>query len=227
MPELKPVVRVADDDAGFRKALCRLLELEGFSVEPFASAEALLQHPALGGPGCIVLDLQMPGLNGLDVQEQLAARKIRTPIIFLTGTGDIPTTVTAIKAGAIDFLTKPVSKDALVTAVTSAIARDRTRRVAEAAKREVSNRAASLTPREREVMRLVVLGRLNKQIAAELGICEATTKVHRGRVMQKMHVVSVADLVRATEEAGLDLTAASPQAPKPAGGPPRQATPNF
>ena len=203
MSEPEPIVLVVDDDASFRRALQRLLLTEAFQVELFASAEELLQRGPLGGPGCILLDLQLPRRSGLDLQAEFAARGINTPIVFLTGHGDIGSSVTAMKAGAVDFLTKPVQKAALMAALQQAFQRDRARRAIDARKQEALLRLRSLTPRETEVLRLVIRGLLNKQIAAELGASEATIKVHRGRVMQKMGVPSVAELVRLAEAAGL------------------------
>jgi FixJ family two-component response regulator len=226
-----PVVLVVDDDASFRTAIGRLLSAAGFEAELFASADAFLRRRPLDGPGCILLDLDMPGKNGLDLQAELAAHGVFTPVVFLTGRGDIPTTVSAIKAGALDFLTKPVRKGPLIDALEAAFERDRVRRAADATRQAALMRISSLTPREIEVMHLVVRGLLNKQIAAELGTSEATIKVHRARVMQKMRVVSVADLVRAVQEAGLEPpppTVAPPApeqpdaaAPRPGAGPPR------
>jgi FixJ family two-component response regulator len=198
-----PIVLVVDDDPSFRRALHRLLGTEAFQVELFSSAEELLKRGPLDGPGCILLDLQMPGSNGLDLQAKFAVRGITTPIVFLTGHGDIGSSVTAMKAGAVDFLTKPVRKTALMAALGQAFERDRTRRTADARKQQALERLRSLTPRETEVMRLVIRGMLNKQIAAELGASEATIKIHRGRVMQKMQVISVAELVRVAEAAGV------------------------
>jgi FixJ family two-component response regulator len=203
MSEPGPIVLVVDDDANFRRALHRLLKTEALQVELFSSAEELLKRGPLGGPGCILLDLQLPRRSGLDLQAEFAARGITTPIVFLTGHGDIGSSVTAMKAGAVDFLTKPVQKAALMAALGQAFERDRTRRTADARKQEALARLRSLTPRETEVLRLVVRGMLNKQIAAELGTSEATIKIHRGRVMQKMQVSSVADLVRVAEAAGV------------------------
>jgi len=203
MNEPSPIVLVVDDDAGFRRALHRLLKAEALEVELFSSAEELLKRGPLDGPGCILLDLQLPGCSGLDLQTKFAARGIATSIVFLTGHGDIPSSVTAMKAGAVDFLTKPVQKATLMTAVGQAFERDRNRRATDAWKQEALGRLRSLTPRETDVLRLVVRGMLNKQIAAELGTSEATIKVHRGRVMQKMQVPSVAELVRVAEAAGV------------------------
>jgi FixJ family two-component response regulator len=203
MSEPAPIVLVVDDDANFRRALHRLLQTEALQVELFSSAEELLKRCPLDGPGCILLDLQLPRRSGLDLQAEFAARGITTPIVFLTGHGDIGSSVTAMKAGAVDFLTKPVQKAALMAALAQAFARDRTRRAADARKREALVRLRSLTPRETDVLRLVIAGMLNKQIAGQLGTSEATIKIHRGRVMQKMQVTSVADLVRAAEAAGV------------------------
>jgi FixJ family two-component response regulator len=177
----------------------------------FASAEELLERGPLDGPGCILLDLQLPRRSGLDLQAEFARKGIATPIVFLTGNGDIPSGVTAMKAGAVDFLTKPVERAALMAALGQAFDRDRTGRAAAAWKQQALVRLRSLTPRETEVLRLVVRGRLNKQIAAELGASESTIKVHRGRVMQKMRVPSVAELVRLAEAAGVDGVQPAPK----------------
>jgi len=196
-----PIVLVVDDDTSFRQAVGRMLTLEGLTVELFASAEELTQRRPLDGPGCILLDLHLPRLQGLALQARLSAQGITTPIIFLSGNGDIPSTVSAIKAGAVDFLTKPVEKALLMGTVMQAFARDREQRAALVKKREALLRVQSLTPREMQVMHEVVRGLLNKQIAAELKTSEATIKVHRARVMQKLRVSSVAELVRLSEEA--------------------------
>ena len=203
-PEPGPIVLVVDDDPSFRRAVHRLLRTEAFQIELFSSADEVLARGPLNGPGCILLDLHLPGRNGLDLQAEFARRGIATPIVFLTGHGDIPSSVIAIRAGAADFLTKPVPKAALVAALEQAIERDRARRLVDARKQEALERLETLTPRERQVFHLVVRGRLNKEIAGELGTTESTIKVHRGRVMQKMQVSSVADLVRVAEAAGVD-----------------------
>ena len=200
-----PVVRVVDDDADFRSELCGVLNLHGFCIEPFASADDLLLKAQWHVPGCIILDLMIPGLTGLELQAKLLARRIRMPLIFLSGHIDIQSTVAAMKAGAIDFLTKPVEQDCLVAAVKHAIATDLARLALEAARQQILVRASRLTPRETEVLTMVVNGFLNKQIADTLDISEWTVKVHRRRVMNKMQVESVAHLVRAAAEARLEL----------------------
>lgn len=201
MTELLPTVFVVDDDASVRKGLERLLKSAGFRPEGFASAEEFLdcweQDPA---PGCVLLDIQMPGLDGLQLQQKLQACAVPIPIIFITGHGDIPSSVSAMKAGAVDFLPKPIHDEDLLRAVREAIQQDRKERTERAERDAVAERFQTLTPREREVMALVVRGMLNKQIAFSLGASEKTVKIHRGRVMEKMKVSSVADLVRAAEK---------------------------
>lgn len=196
-------VYIVDDDAGLRAALARLFKSAGLKAETFASAQELLNHPLPLLPGCIILDVQMPGLNGLDLQGELNARNIITPIIFLTGRGDIPKSVRAIKAGAVDFLTKPVDDELLLKTVQAALEKDRQLRAAAAEKDQIRRRLETLTPREYEVFALVIKGLLNKQIAGELGATEKTIKVHRGRVMEKMEVDSVAELVQAAIKVGV------------------------
>jgi RNA polymerase sigma factor (sigma-70 family) len=201
MNERAHTVFVVDDDPSVRKSVVRLLKSMGFPARAYASASEFLddwrREPA---PGCLVLDVQLPGLNGLDLQEALRSAACPIPIIFITGHGDIPMSVRAMKAGAVDFLAKPFPDDDLLRAVQEAIARDEERQ-SEYAKREASAELyATLTPREREVMALVVAGLPNKRIAKELGTSEKTVKVHRGRVMEKMQVESVADLVRASQK---------------------------
>lgn len=193
-------VFVIDDDPSVRTALKRLLASVGLRCETFATAEEYLRRPGTDGPGCLVLDVRMPGPSGLDLQEQLAGAEHVLPIIFLTGHGDVPTTVRAMKAGAVEFLTKPCHEQELLDAIGHAIERDRQalRRLAE--HQRVRQHYGSLTPRERQVMALVVSGLLNKQIAGELRISEKTVKVHRGGVMQKMQAGSLADLVRMAAE---------------------------
>jgi FixJ family two-component response regulator len=195
-------VYLVDDDPSILRALTRLLRAGGHQVSAFRSpGEFLAQHDATA-PGCIVLDLAMPGLNGLDLQTALAAAGCQQPIIFLSGRGDVPSSVRAMKAGAVDFLTKPVSEADLQTAIQRAVERDRTMRRARTELLAIGERLNALTPREREVLRHVVSGRMNKQIAAELGTVEKTVKVHRSRVMEKMGVRSLADLVRMAERFG-------------------------
>ncbi len=190
-------VYVVDDDASLRKAVGRLCQSVGLEVKTFASAREFLSQGPPASPACLVLDLQMPGLSGLDLQAELAARHIQTPIVFFTGHGDIPKTVQAMRAGAVDFLTKPFRNQDLLGAIQAALSKDRRLQPVKAEKESLQQRLATLTPREREVFERVVKGLLNKQIAAELGTSEQTIKVHRGRVMEKMQMVSVAELVQA------------------------------
>ena len=189
-------VYVVDDDPSVRKSVSRLLRTAGYEVEAFASADDFLAHPPASEPGCLLLDLRMPGRDGLELQEALAAARKRIPIIFVSGHGDVPSSVRAMKGGAVDFLTKPYSAEDLLEAVARAMAKEKRERREEAQLVELEGRARSLTPREGDVLRLVVRGLLNKQVAAELGISEKTVKVHRARVMQKMRADSMADLVR-------------------------------
>ncbi len=196
MPPVPPTVYLVDDDKGILVALSRLLGSAGYSVEPCASAEEFLACHDPDVPGCAVLDLQLPGMDGLGLQGSLAGEAPGRPVIFLTGRGDIPASVKAIKAGAVDFLTKPVEASTLLAAISAALVHDLQARQGASQRRAMTERLANLTPREREVLGQVVAGRRNKQIAADLGIAEKTTKVHRGRMMEKMGVQSVADLVR-------------------------------
>ncbi|RPJ75041.1 MAG: DNA-binding response regulator [Desulfobacteraceae bacterium] len=207
-----PTVFVVDDDAPVRKSLMRLLKSAGYRTESFSSADEFLDGwKANPVPGCVLLDIMMPGLDGLQLQQALRASALEIPIIFITGHGDIPLSVKAIKAGAIDFFPKPIDDQKLLRAVDEALQRDALVRTERAARDIVSYRYATLTPREREVLALVVRGMLNKQIASALGASEKTIKIHRGRVMEKMKVNSVADLVRAAETIGLGPdTALSP-----------------
>ncbi|MBI5897002.1 MAG: response regulator transcription factor [Desulfobacterales bacterium] len=199
-----PTVYVVDDDAAVRKALARLLKSTGYRARDFASAEAFLHDwkddPA---PGCLLLDISMPGLDGLQLQHRLNASKHTIPVIFITGHGDIPSTVSAMKAGAVDFLAKPLNDADLLKAVDEALGRDRRQRRERTEREALARRFQSLTPREREVMALVVGGLPNKQIAFDLGASEKTVKIHRGRVMEKMKAHSVADLVRAAQKIGI------------------------
>lgn len=196
-------VIVVDDDASVRKALGRLLRSAGFNVELRGSAEEFLRQAPENSPACLVLDVHMPGLSGLDLQRELSERDINLPIIFITGRGTVPMSVKAMKAGAVDFLPKPFDDDALLSVVGSAIEKDRHARHEQAEREEINQRLESLTPREREVLELVIIGKLNKQIASELGTSIKTIKVHRGRVMRKMNVKSVAELVHLTERVGI------------------------
>ncbi len=196
MTASRGMVYVVDDDDSVRKSLARLLTLAGYHVEPFASAREFMEHPRPSEPSCLVLDVKMPGPSGLDLQQMLAAAGKRMAIVFLTGHGDVPMSVRAMKGGAVDFLTKPCSAEDLLGAVERAVARDTREREERRWVTEVESRAEALTPREAQVLGLVVRGLLNRQIATELGISEKTVKVHRARVMQKMHSRSVTDLVR-------------------------------
>ncbi|HSI85925.1 MAG: response regulator transcription factor [Candidatus Methylacidiphilales bacterium] len=193
-------VFVVDDDASMREALCRLMRSVDLHVEPFSSAGQFLCHQVPETPACLVLDVRLPDFSGLELQQKLAASNNRIPIIFITGHGDIPMTVRAMKAGAIEFLTKPFRDQDLLDAVLAAIAKDREMIQARAEIAKLRRRFARLTAREKEVMALVVQGRMNKQIAAELGTSEITIKIHRAQVMQKMEAESLPDLVRMAEQ---------------------------
>jgi len=202
--KLNSTVFVVDDDASVRKALARLMASAGYAVESYASAREFLDRSHHQDTlGCVVLDIRMPGLSGLDLQQELKAFTPPLPIIFITGHGNVPASVRAMKDGAVDFLAKPVDDRVLLSAVAQAIARNAEARARHAELRELQRHAASLTPREREVMGLVVRGLLNKQVAAELGTVEKTIKVHRARVIEKMGVESLAELVRAAEKLGM------------------------
>jgi FixJ family two-component response regulator len=203
MNSIEPTVFVIDDDKAVRSAIRNLLESVGMRVETFNSPQDFLKADRKNVPGCLVLDVRLQGISGLDFQKQLAAAKIEIPIIFITGHGDIPMTVQAMKAGAVDFLTKPFRDQDFLDAIQKAVERDRDGRAQEAEVTESRRRFNSLTPREREVMALVVAGNLNKQIAAGLGTSETTAKIHRGHVMKKMQVQSLPDLVRIAERLGL------------------------
>ena len=200
---LGPTVFVVDDYAPGRRSISRLLRAAGFAVTAFASAEEFLTQYDPQTPGCLVLDLAMPAVSGLELQGILADRGSLLPIIFLTAYGDIPKSVQAMKLGASDFLTKPVNDEDLLAAVRVAIEKHRALRREQAELSEIRARLATLTPREREVLEYVVAGKLNKQIAGELGTVEQTVKIHRAHVMQKMRVQSVAELVRLTERCGI------------------------
>jgi len=196
MIETPAIVFIVDDDASVREALGRLMRSAGLRVEAFASAEAFLNRARTDAPSCLVLDVQLPDLSGLDLQRRMVDANNEMPIVFITGHGDIPTTVRAMKAGAMEFLTKPLVEGDVLESIRQAIARDRVVRDHNAETAYLRARRASLTPREEEIMEWVVSGLLNKQIAGELGISEETVKVHRGQVMRKMQADSVADLVR-------------------------------
>jgi FixJ family two-component response regulator len=189
-----------DDDPSFRTAVTRLLRAAKYEVRGYASASEFLDSDPCAEPGCILLDLQMPGASGLDLQQSLARMEERLPIIFLTGHGDIPASVRAMKAGAVDFLTKPVRREALLNAIQNALGVDAKAREVRAASRELHDRYENLTPREREVLAHVVSGKLNKQIAFDLGTAERTIKAHRASIMDKLRVQSVAELVRLAQE---------------------------
>ncbi len=191
-----PIVFVVDDDISVRESVELLIRCEGWQPETFASAQEFLTRPRALVPSCLVLDFSLPGLNGLELQKRVAVERSDMPIIFITGYGDVPITVQAMKAGAVEFLTKPFSDDVLVSAIRAALERSRVALSQQAEIRALRDRYASLTRRERQVMALVVSGLLNKQIGGELGISEITVKAHRGKVMQKMKADSLADLVR-------------------------------
>jgi len=191
-----PTVLVVDDDISVRESLELLVASAGWKPEMFASATEFLEHPRAIVPSCLVLDLSLPGLNGLELQKRIAAERPDLPIIFITGHGDVPKTVQAMKAGAVEFLTKPFSDEVLLGAIRQALERSRVSLGQQAEIKELRTRYSSLSRREREVMALVVSGLLNKQVGGELGISEITVKAHRGKVMQKMKADSLADLVR-------------------------------
>jgi len=199
----QPVVFVVDDDESVREALASLIRSAGWTVEVFVSAQEFLARPRAEGPSCLILDVRLPGLSGLELQRRLAEVHTEIPIVFITAHGDVPTSVKAMKAGAVEFLIKPLVDADVLGAIQQAIARDRTAREQEAQMVELHTRYQSLTPREREVMERVVAGLLNKQVAGELGITEFTVKVHRGQVMHKMLADSLADLVRMAERLGI------------------------
>jgi FixJ family two-component response regulator len=203
MTEPEGVVFVVDDDASLRESLQDLIGSVGLRVEVFASAQEFLRRTRPDVPGCLVLDVRLQGLSGLDLQKRMAEADIDIPIIFITGYGDIPMTVQALKAGAVEFLTKPFRDQDLLDAIQQALALDRRGREQRAKLEELHGRYRSLTPREREVIALVVAGLLNKQIAGELGTSEAAVKVHRQHVMEKMGAGSLADLVRIADKLGI------------------------
>jgi FixJ family two-component response regulator len=195
MAHVTPIVFIVDDDISVREALPPLLSCAGWQAETFGSAREFLERPRALVPSCLILDVSLPDLSGLDVQKRVAGDRADMPIIFITGHGDVPMTVKAMKAGAVEFLTKPFADDVLLTAVEQAIERSRAALGHEAELQALRDRHASLTPREREVMARVISGLLNKQVAGELGISEITVKAHRGQVMRKMKAGSFADLV--------------------------------
>jgi FixJ family two-component response regulator len=205
MHESGPTIFVVDDDAAVRRSLTRLLRSAGWNTEAFSSADDLLERAPAGEPGCVLLDVQMPGMNGLELHARMAEAGISLPVVFLSGKGDIPMSVHAMKHGAVDFLVKPVEEDVLFQALDQAIKRQ----TAEAASRrnrdDIMARLGLLSAREREVLEQVLQGRLNKQIAYELGIAEKTVKAHRGRVMEKMEAGTVAELVHMCDSVGLEF----------------------
>ncbi len=203
MKESPPIVYVVDDEPSVCLSLKRLLRSVGLEARTFGSALEFLNSKRLDAPGCLVLDVRLPGLSGLDLQAELAARKFTLPIIFVTGHGDVPMSVRAMKAGAVEFLTKPYREQELLEAIQRAIDQDGITRQHRAELRALQERYALLTPREREVFPRVTSGLLNKQIAAELGASEKTIKVHRGQVMRKMEATSLADLIHLAEKLGL------------------------
>ena len=203
LQESDTTIAIVDDDPSVRKGLERLIRSAGWKTETFGSAQEFLTRARIDAPTCILLDLQLPGLSGLELQKQMTEAGVETPIVFLTGHGDIPASVRAMKAGAIEFLTKPVDEQDLLNAIQEAIERNRRTRQQQADVRDLRDRYESLTSREQEVMQQVVSGLLNKQIAAELKITEDTVKFHRGHIMRKMQAGSLADLVRMAENLGI------------------------
>jgi FixJ family two-component response regulator len=202
MIEVEPIVFIVDDDQLFRRSTERLLRTAGLNVQPFASATEFLKSPPPEGPACLVLDVQMRGLSGMDLQRELTQSGSQIPIIFITGHGDIPMSVRAMKAGAVEFLTKPFRSRVLLSAVRSAIERDRSAHKERSETADLRKRYEQLTPREREVMPLVTAGLLNKQVADKLATTEGTIKFHRAHIMQKMRAESLADLIRMCEKVG-------------------------
>jgi FixJ family two-component response regulator len=209
-----PIVFIVDDDVSVRESLELLVRNENWNPETFASAQEFLSHPRTLVPSCLVLDLSLPGLNGLELQKQLAVEPVNTPIIFITGYGDVPKSVQAMKAGALEFLTKPFDNDALISAIRNALERSRLALAQDAEMRELKARYSSLTAREHQVMALVVSGLLNKQVGGELGISEITVKAHRRQVMQKMKADSLATLVKLAGKLGVPRQN-SPPIPRP------------
>jgi FixJ family two-component response regulator len=201
--DIRPTVFIVDDDVSVRESLEALVADAGLRPQLFASAQEFLDHPRQPSPGCLVLDVSLPDLNGLELQSRIAGNRTDMPIVFITGHGDIPTTVRAMKAGAVEFLTKPFEPHVLLDAIRSAIERSRVALTEQAELSALTKRHESLSSREREVMALVVRGQLNKQVGAELGISEITVKAHRGHMMHKMEATSLADLVNIATRLGL------------------------
>lgn len=199
----EPTIFIIDDDSSVRQALTRLLMAAGMNTESFASAKDFLATAKYKVPGCIVLDVKMPGMTGPELHEKLREDEVQMPIIFLSAHGDVPTTAKAMKKGAIDFLTKPVDRDNLLTAIHLSLAKDLENRILRTERSAIHNRIKTLTPREHEIMTYVITGMLNKQIAGELNISEETVKIHRGHVKKKLAIVSVAELVRLCEKVGI------------------------
>jgi FixJ family two-component response regulator len=210
MAKADTTIFIVDDDPSVRKSLTRLMRSAGWTAEAFTSAHEFLARPPFSGTGCAVLDVSMPGMTGPELREQMAARKISLPVIFLTGHGDVPTGVDAMKKGAVDFLVKPADDEVLIQTIQLALERHRAGRARERELEKIHQRLARLSAREHEVMGYVIAGCLNKQVADELGIAEKTIKVHRGRVMQKMEVASVAELVHLCEIAGVKPSSLTP-----------------
>jgi FixJ family two-component response regulator len=208
MAGVAPIVFIVDDDISVRESLEMLVAHAGWQPEIFASAEAFLSRPAAQCPSCLVLDVSLPDLNGLELQKRIGAARVEMPIIFITGRGDIPMSVQAMKAGAVEFLTKPFPTDALLDAIASALERSRTVLADRAGLQALRNRHESLSQREREVMALVVRGYLNKQVGGALGISEITVKAHRGRAMRKMSARSLPELVSIAARLGLETAKA-------------------
>ena len=203
MNPMEATVYVVDDDPSVRAGLSRLLQSMGLTVKTFASAREFLEQAVPEEPGCLIVDLRMPAMNGLELQEQLMTRNLNLPVIFLTGYGTVPASVRAMKRGAVDFLEKPVDDQVLLDAIYQALEKDRGNRHNQAEIKSIQDRLKSLTPREYEVFTLITAGQLNKQVAYELGTAEKTIKVHRARIMEKMHCESLAQLVRLAEKAGV------------------------